>query len=40
VGEKANTCMVLMGKTEGKWLFGRLGCGKEDDNKTDLKSMG
>jgi len=37
VGEKANTYRVLMGKTEGKRLSGRLGRGKEDDIKTDLK---
>jgi len=28
VGEKVNAYMVLMGKTEGKRLFGRLGRGR------------
>ena len=37
VREKANMYRVLMGKTEGKRLFGRLGRGNEDDIKTDLK---
>jgi hypothetical protein len=37
VREKANTYRVLMGKTEGKSLFGRSGRGKDDDIKMDLK---
>jgi hypothetical protein len=37
VGEKAYMYRVLMEKTEGKRLFGRLGKRKEDDIKTDLK---
>jgi hypothetical protein len=37
VGEKANTYRVSMEKTEGQRLFGRLGRGKEDDIKTELK---
>jgi hypothetical protein len=37
MGEKANTYRLLIGKTEGKRLFGRLGRRKEDNIKMDQK---
>jgi hypothetical protein len=39
-GEKNNSCMVFVGKPEGKRLLGRIGRKWEDNIKTDLREIG